>query len=85
MTSIGIIIHRTFIKHDTIFGSELLRNDAVMEFSDSVMTFNTNYKDTGLFGVYAIAKVLTTLFSPCITFYRYFQKGLFLHHHSTQT
>ncbi|XP_078153139.1 putative mitochondrial-processing peptidase subunit beta, mitochondrial [Carex rostrata] len=37
-------------------GSELMRNDAVMEFSESVMTFNTNYKDTGLFGVYAVAK-----------------------------
>jgi mitochondrial-processing peptidase subunit beta len=30
---------------------------AINDIAESVMAFNTNYKDTGLFGVYAIAKV----------------------------
>lgn len=30
---------------------------AINEIAESVMAFNTNYKDTGLFGVYAEAKV----------------------------
>jgi mitochondrial-processing peptidase subunit beta len=30
---------------------------AINDIAESVMAFNTNYKDSGLFGVYAIAKV----------------------------
>lgn len=37
-------------------GSELAQRVGINELADSMMAFNTNYKDTGLFGVYAIAK-----------------------------
>ncbi|XP_010259364.1 PREDICTED: probable mitochondrial-processing peptidase subunit beta, mitochondrial [Nelumbo nucifera] len=37
-------------------GSELAQRVAINEIAESMMAFNTNYKDTGLFGVYAIAK-----------------------------
>ncbi|XP_065005004.1 probable mitochondrial-processing peptidase subunit beta, mitochondrial isoform X2 [Musa acuminata AAA Group] len=37
-------------------GSELSQRIAINEIAESMMAFNTNYKDTGLFGVYAIAK-----------------------------
>ncbi|XP_078164183.1 insulinase (Peptidase family M16) protein [Carex rostrata] len=37
-------------------GSELVQRVAINDIAESVMAFNTNYKDTGLFGVYAIAK-----------------------------
>ncbi|KAG7555375.1 Metalloenzyme LuxS/M16 peptidase-like [Arabidopsis suecica] len=37
-------------------GSELAQKVAISELAESIMTFNTNYKDTGLFGIYAVAK-----------------------------
>ncbi|KAH0928035.1 hypothetical protein HID58_020291 [Brassica napus] len=37
-------------------GSALTQRVAVNEIAESIMAFNTNYKDTGLFGVYAVAK-----------------------------
>ncbi|XP_022144444.1 probable mitochondrial-processing peptidase subunit beta, mitochondrial isoform X2 [Momordica charantia] len=37
-------------------GSELAQRVAINEVAESMMAFNTNYKDTGLFGVYAVAK-----------------------------
>ncbi|CAM8991201.1 unnamed protein product [Rhodiola kirilowii] len=37
-------------------GSELAQRVAINEIAESMMAFNTNYKDTGLFGVYAVAK-----------------------------
>ncbi|KAJ0981990.1 hypothetical protein J5N97_010245 [Dioscorea zingiberensis] len=38
-------------------GSELAQRCAINEIAESMMAFNTNYKDTGLFGVvYAVAK-----------------------------
>ncbi|KAI4328783.1 hypothetical protein L6164_021113 [Bauhinia variegata] len=37
-------------------GSELAQRVGVNEIAESMMAFNTNYKDTGLFGVYAVAK-----------------------------
>ncbi|KAM3314939.1 hypothetical protein ACQJBY_033605 [Aegilops geniculata] len=37
-------------------GSELVQRVAINEIAESIMAFNTNYKDTGLFGVYAVAK-----------------------------
>ncbi|KAL6507238.1 hypothetical protein OROGR_023433 [Orobanche gracilis] len=37
-------------------GPELARRVAINEIAESMMAFNTNYKDTGLFGVYAVAK-----------------------------
>lgn len=37
-------------------GSELVQRVAINEIAESMMAFNTNYKDTGLFGVYAVAK-----------------------------
>lgn len=37
--------------------SELAQKVAISELAESIMTFNTNYKDTGLFGIYAVAKV----------------------------
>jgi len=37
-------------------GSELAQRVGINELAESIMAFNTNYKDAGLFGVYAIAK-----------------------------
>lgn len=37
-------------------GSQLSQMVAISELAESMMAFNTNYKDTGLFGVYAVAK-----------------------------
>lgn len=37
--------------------SELVQRIAINEIAESMMAFNTNYKDTGLFGVYAMCKV----------------------------
>lgn len=37
-------------------GSALVQTVAINEIAESMMAFNTNYKDTGLFGVYAVAK-----------------------------
>uniref|UniRef100_A0A5B7CH96 mitochondrial processing peptidase n=1 Tax=Davidia involucrata TaxID=16924 RepID=A0A5B7CH96_DAVIN len=37
-------------------GSELAQRVGINEIAESMMAFNTNYKDTGLFGIYAIAK-----------------------------
>ncbi|KAG4938647.1 hypothetical protein JHK84_044899 [Glycine max] len=36
-------------------GSELAQRVGINEVAESMMAFNTNYKDTGLFGVYAVA------------------------------
>lgn len=41
--------------------SELAQRVAINEVAESMMAFNTNYKDTGLFGVYAVAKVIVTI------------------------
>ncbi|CAO2830228.1 unnamed protein product [Amaranthus hypochondriacus] len=37
-------------------GSELVQMASISELAESIKTFNINYKDTGLFGVYAMAK-----------------------------
>nr|GEW55599.1 probable mitochondrial-processing peptidase subunit beta, mitochondrial [Tanacetum cinerariifolium] len=37
-------------------GSQLAQMVAISELAESITSFNTNYKDTGLFGVYATAK-----------------------------
>ncbi|KAH9327117.1 hypothetical protein KI387_007295, partial [Taxus chinensis] len=37
-------------------GSELARKVAANDLAESIMSFNTNYNDTGLFGIYAVAK-----------------------------
>ncbi|XP_073060393.1 probable mitochondrial-processing peptidase subunit beta, mitochondrial [Primulina eburnea] len=37
-------------------GSELAQRVGINEIAESMMAFNTNYKDTGLFGVHAVAK-----------------------------
>lgn len=37
-------------------GSELVQRVGINEIAESIMAFNTNYKDTGLFGIYAVAK-----------------------------
>lgn len=37
--------------------SELVQRIAINDIAESMMAFNTNYKDIGLFGVYAVAKV----------------------------
>jgi len=41
----------------TVNSSELAQRVGINEVAESIMAFNTNYKDTGLFGVYAVAKV----------------------------
>ncbi|XAR65262.1 Ubiquinol--cytochrome-c reductase [Bertholletia excelsa] len=37
-------------------GSALVQRVAINEIAENMMAFNTNYKDTGLFGVHAVAK-----------------------------
>ncbi|XP_074279544.1 putative mitochondrial-processing peptidase subunit beta, mitochondrial [Silene latifolia] len=37
-------------------GSGLVQRVSINEIAESIMTFNTNYRDIGLFGVYAVAK-----------------------------
>uniref|UniRef100_A0A803KVR0 Mitochondrial processing peptidase n=1 Tax=Chenopodium quinoa TaxID=63459 RepID=A0A803KVR0_CHEQI len=37
-------------------GSELVQRTSINEIAESIKTFNINYKDTGLFGVYALAQ-----------------------------
>lgn len=37
--------------------SELAQKVDTEDLADSFMAFNTNYRDSGLFGIYAIAKV----------------------------
>ncbi|KAH9616072.1 hypothetical protein KSS87_019472 [Heliosperma pusillum] len=37
-------------------GSGLVQTVSINEIAESIMAFNTNYRDTGLFGVYAVAK-----------------------------
>ncbi|KAL4377023.1 hypothetical protein GQ457_02G018950 [Hibiscus cannabinus] len=37
-------------------GSELVQRVSINEIAESMKAFSTNYKDTGLFGVYAVAK-----------------------------
>jgi hypothetical protein len=49
--------------------SELAQRVGINEVAESMMAFNTNYKDTGLFGVYAVAKV-----SSNVVFLEYFSK-----------
>ncbi|KAJ0492341.1 putative peptidase M16, metalloenzyme, LuxS/M16 peptidase [Helianthus annuus] len=39
-------------------GSQLAQLVGISELAESMMAFNTNYKDTGLFGVYAVAKLM---------------------------
>eukprot|EP01018_Ginkgo_biloba_P021773 Gb_21500 [translate_table: standard] len=41
----------------THMGSELVRKVGTDDLAETIMAFNTNYRDTGLFGIYAIAKV----------------------------
>lgn len=41
----------------TLNSSQLVERIAIDEIAESMMAFNTNYKDTGLFGVYAAAEV----------------------------
>ncbi|XP_074295642.1 putative mitochondrial-processing peptidase subunit beta, mitochondrial [Silene latifolia] len=37
-------------------GSQLVQRVAINEIAESIKTFNISYKDTGLFGIYAVAK-----------------------------
>lgn len=39
------------------YRSEMAQKIGANELAESVMAFNTNYSDAGLFGVYAVAKV----------------------------
>ena len=50
--------------------SELAQRVGINEIAESMMAFNTNYKDTGLFGVYAVAKVRASTF--VLTFFLIF-------------
>lgn len=47
-----------------ICSSDLAQSIGINELAESMMAFNTNYKDTGLFGVYAVAKV--KILSTCV-------------------
>ena len=48
--------------------SELVQRVATDEVAESMMAFNTNYKDTGLFGVYAVAKVIVIIGSLALIY-----------------
>ncbi|CAA2989822.1 probable mitochondrial-processing peptidase subunit beta, mitochondrial, partial [Olea europaea subsp. europaea] len=50
------IPHLTFQGYTDYICSELAQRVGINEIAESMMAFNTNYKDTGLFGVYAVAK-----------------------------
>lgn len=41
--------------------SELAQNVGANDLAESFMAFNTNYRDSGLFGIYAVAKVCCPL------------------------
>ncbi|KAI8010617.1 hypothetical protein LOK49_LG06G03496 [Camellia lanceoleosa] len=52
-------VSKLVAKEPAIFtGSELAQRVGINEIAKNMMAFNTNYKDTGLFGVYAIAKYI---------------------------
>lgn len=51
------MLARALIKSQSLDSSELAQRVGIDEIAESMMAFNTNYKDTGLFGVYAVAKV----------------------------
>lgn len=61
------VTHHFFVMFPcfTVYSSELVQRAAINDIAESVMAFNTNYKDTGLFGVYAVAKV-SVVFLPLI-------------------
>jgi processing peptidase subunit beta len=42
---------------DVLDRSELAQNVGANDLAESFMAFNTNYRDSGLFGIYAVAKV----------------------------
>ena len=42
---------------DMLDRSELAQDVGANDLAESFMAFNTNYRDSGLFGVYAVAKV----------------------------
>lgn len=44
--------------------SEMAQKIAANDLAESVMAFNSNYSDSGLFGVYAVAKVRLFCFRP---------------------
>ncbi|KAH7652379.1 LuxS/MPP-like metallohydrolase protein [Dioscorea alata] len=46
-------------------GFELAQRSAINEVAESMADFNTNYKDTGLFGVYAVVKTTEQNKSLC--------------------
>lgn len=56
--------------------SELAQRVAINEVAESMMAFNTNYKDTGLFGVYAVAKVIVTIIKIFYSLFSYFNYSL---------
>ena len=57
--------------------SELVQRVAINEIAESIMAFNTNYKDTGLFGVYAVAKVSLAFLSFVTNVKKYFIVSVF--------
>jgi hypothetical protein len=48
--------------------SELAQKIGANDLAESVMAFNTNYSDAGLFGVYAVAKVCCLHWELCKQF-----------------
>lgn len=51
------VILLSFFLGQSVYRSELVQMASISELAESIKTFNINYKDTGLFGVYAMAKV----------------------------
>lgn len=60
--------------------SDLTQRVAINEIAESIMAFNTNYKDTGLFGVYAVAKVNLEppTYLSCYLFVEFLDIGSFI-------
>jgi hypothetical protein len=65
-----VLLACTLIKFQSLGSSELVQRVAIDEIAESMMAFNTNYKDTGLFGVYAVAKVWWTFFLFLLTIWK---------------
>ncbi|RRT56834.1 hypothetical protein B296_00036425, partial [Ensete ventricosum] len=57
--SIALMVMQSMLGSWNKNTGKLSQRIAINEIAESMMAFNTNYKDTGLFGVYAIAKILT--------------------------
>ena len=55
--------------NEKLFRSQLARRVSTDNLAESMMAFNTNYLDTGLFGIYATGMVIPLASSDLNLFY----------------